>query len=467
MSLIFLFLCNTLLFLLDNSISLNINFCNSFNINCGLEILFLDWIGLFMLCVCYFIVLFYSKHYFGGEIDNLNKLILLFVTIMVGLIISNNVLVSLVWWEFLGVSSFFLILWYSNFDTSHAGVVTLVSSRFGDVALFFLVGSFFGGGLNIFLPLLALLVIGSKSASFPLSSWLIEAMRAPTPVSSLVHSSTLVAAGVWFLNNYFSLLNSLSLNVVLLFSLITITISIINLNFYIDLKKLIALSTCNNINWCIVFSILGFSDLAMIQLLVHGISKCLLFCSVGNQLNANLGNQASYNSTLLFSQSSNNIFTINILILIVSGIFFNGIYFSKHILLCILNGNNNFFICVLLYFLVLGSYIYSFRLFFLFFNNSNFGLVSGLNSNFYFCNVLILLGGFSCYYLSSSLNELTVINYNCCLLYILMPFLGGFLGYYSSLINSNIAWNSVLFSGLDLLVTMSYSLINSISNTIY
>ena len=88
-------------------------------------------------------------------------------------------------------------------------MVTLVSSRFGDVGLFIILGYSIsmGGGLSfVTLTLMIWLIVITKSASFPFISWLLEAMRAPTPVRSLVHSSTLVAAGVWFYLKYYEVI---------------------------------------------------------------------------------------------------------------------------------------------------------------------------------------------------------------------------------------------------------------------
>lgn len=152
-----------------------------------------------MLSVCFGYAYFYTGHYFSGDIAGLElkKIICLFVAVMASLVLTGDFLTTLIFWEYLGVVRFFLILFYMNYLRLRASVVTLVSSRFGDVCLFLLIAlsvyrSYFlvAGGLIFFF------IIFSKSAGFPFIRWLLEAMRAPTPVSSLVHSSTLVAAGV-------------------------------------------------------------------------------------------------------------------------------------------------------------------------------------------------------------------------------------------------------------------------------
>lgn len=152
-----------------------------------------------MLVICFSYVYFYTHHYFMGDLAGfeLNKIIILFVVVMGILVSTGDFLTTLVFWEYLGVVRFFLILFYDKFLRLRSSVVTLVSSRFGDVCLFLLIGlSCFINSKYVFCMIIFFLIIFTKSARFPFISWLLEAMRAPTPVSSLVHSSTLVAAGI-------------------------------------------------------------------------------------------------------------------------------------------------------------------------------------------------------------------------------------------------------------------------------
>ncbi|KAF4530815.1 hypothetical protein B566_EDAN018844, partial [Ephemera danica] len=101
-------------------------------------------------------------------------------------------------------------------------------------------------------------------------------MRAPTPVRSLVHSSTLVAAGVWFLLRYDKLFSISSCGLLLGFSLLTILVTGVCACFFVDLKKIVALST-----------------LCLLQLLTHGVCKCYLFMSVGDLMSSSSGRQSS------------------------------------------------------------------------------------------------------------------------------------------------------------------------------
>lgn len=154
----------------------------------------------FMLFVCGRVALVYSWHYFGGDVGfiSLNRLILVFLIVMFLLVLTDGFILTLIMWEYLGFVRFLLILFYANSYRLRAALITVFASRFGDVALFCLVGGFLCGLLVPVAVLLLLfsLIVFTKRATYPFMSWLLEAMRAPTPVSSLVHSSTLVAAGV-------------------------------------------------------------------------------------------------------------------------------------------------------------------------------------------------------------------------------------------------------------------------------
>jgi len=160
----------------------------------------------FMLLCCGSVALVYCFHYFGGESVAvlLFPLMVWFLGVMGILVFSSSLLFSLIFWEYLGLVRFFLILFYSKMSSLRASLVTLFASRFGDVSVFGMLMwvSWWEDFSRLVFVLFYLLVVMTKSACFPFISWLLEAMRAPTPVRSLVHSSTLVAAGVWFFLRY-------------------------------------------------------------------------------------------------------------------------------------------------------------------------------------------------------------------------------------------------------------------------
>lgn len=326
---------------------------------------YISIITILMLLICFLYVLSYSKHYFDGDVIyiELKKIICVFVAVMTSLILTGDFLSTLIFWEYLGVVSFFLILFYRRYLSLRSSIVTLVSSRFGDVRLFMLI--MVGGGflINIYVPLIIifLLIILTKSASFPFIRWLLEAMRAPTPIRSLVHSSTLVAAGVWFSMRYDFLLyfnNIFYFSILLLLTIFTTGLCCF---FFVDLKKIVALSTCNKIAWCILYLIFGEVVLSLFQLVRHGVSKCMLFMLVGDVMSGSRGSQASKCVYKSYLYGKWGIFSLFSIILGLSGAPFIGVFFTKHLLLSKFMNINKVGLSIIVLGCVFLSYFYSFR----------------------------------------------------------------------------------------------------------
>nr|YP_009185873.1 NADH dehydrogenase subunit 5 [Margarinotus merdarius]ALO70679.1 NADH deshydrogenase subunit 5 [Margarinotus merdarius] len=259
----------------------------------------LDWMSLvFMSFVLYIssMVIYYSEEYMHGDL-NLNRfimLICLFVASMMFLIISPNLISILIGWDGLGLVSYCLVIYYQNVKSFNAGMITALSNRIGDVALLMSIAWMLNyGSWNYLFYLdssenslkiisaLVILAAMTKSAQIPFSSWLPAAMAAPTPVSSLVHSSTLVTAGVYLLIR-FSPSFTPSMSFFLLFiSSLTMLMSGIAANFEFDLKKIIALSTLSQLGLMMGILSVGLSDLAFFHLLTHALFKALLFMCAG------------------------------------------------------------------------------------------------------------------------------------------------------------------------------------------
>nr|YP_009538020.1 NADH dehydrogenase subunit 5 [Athyma disjuncta]AYN60763.1 NADH dehydrogenase subunit 5 [Athyma disjuncta] len=274
----------------------------SFNsVNIVISIL-LDWMSLLFMMFVSLIsssVIFYSKSYMKSEL-NLNRfiiLVLLFVFSMILLIISPNMISIFLGWDGLGLVSYCLVIYYQNIKSYNAGMLTALSNRVGDVMILMLVSWMLNYGswnyifyLNFMendfsMKIISLLVIVAamtKSAQIPFSSWLPAAMAAPTPVSALVHSSTLVTAGVYLLIRFNNLLVEMYfLNFLLLFSGLTMMMAGICANYEFDLKKIIALSTLSQLGLMMSILSMGFYDLAFFHLLTHAMFKALLFMCAG------------------------------------------------------------------------------------------------------------------------------------------------------------------------------------------
>uniref|UniRef100_A0AAU7N3N9 NADH:ubiquinone reductase (H(+)-translocating) n=1 Tax=Dollfustrema vaneyi TaxID=438518 RepID=A0AAU7N3N9_9TREM len=429
-----------------------------------------DWVSCVFLCMllfCGFLSLSFCNHYLGGWSLGyvLYWSMVSFLFVMGCLSCTYSYIMSLVMWEYLGVVSFFLILYYSNYTSLRATLITLFASRFGDVAFFVILlfnsSWFLDLSLFIVCPFLCLIVL-SKSACFPFISWLLEAMRAPTPVSSLVHSSTLVAAGAWFLFRYGSFLGDswYFYEAVLVLCLSSIIVSALCSLVFLDLKKIVALSTCNNISWCLLFFLLGDVFLGLVQLLSHGVCKCFLFISLGDLMSGSGGGQDSRG---MFSSRYTGFSWVcvqGLLVLSLCGLPFLGVFFSKHQLLGgILFGSSPLllFFVFLCFFL---SYAYSFRLLLLLWGVSGFS-VYGVVSSFLLVFLCSVFGSVCNYVVCFNIYEFCVPALGLSYFFLFLQVLGSLFGVFLYLSHSShfgfSFWGFVLW-GCEWLVSSFYFL---------
>lgn len=262
--------------------------------------LVLDWIRLLFLGFVLLIsrrVLYYRGRYIIGDkrFNRFIYLVLGFVASIGFIVISPNLISILLGWDGLGLVSYALVIYYQNEKSANAGILTVLSNRVGDVAIlisiglirrlggwnFFIYGEYLGGEWTILKCFLVLAAI-TKRAQIPFSAWLPAAMAAPTPVSALVHSSTLVTAGVYLIIRFRSALEGSRVQRgLLIISCLTIFIAGLGANFEYDLKKIIALSTLSQLGVILSILALGFPKLAFFHLLSHALFKALLFICAG------------------------------------------------------------------------------------------------------------------------------------------------------------------------------------------
>nr|AFQ62203.1 NADH dehydrogenase subunit 5 [Xyletinus sp. XYL01] len=274
---------------------------NSSNIS---GIILLDWMSLLFMSFVLIIsslVIFYSEDYMMGDY-NINRFIILvvmFVLSMMMLILSPNMISILIGWDGLGLVSYCLVIYYQNVKSYNAGMITALSNRIGDVAILLSIAWMMNFGSWNFLYYLdfmnndyemkwvmwlVVLAAFTKSAQMPFSSWLPAAMAAPTPVSSLVHSSTLVTAGVYLLIRFSPVFSSYLMFSMLFISSMTMFMAGLGANFEFDLKKIIALSTLSQLGLMMSILFLGDQKLAFYHLLTHALFKALLFMCAGNMI---------------------------------------------------------------------------------------------------------------------------------------------------------------------------------------
>ena len=216
--------------------------------------------------------------------------VLLAFVISINLLVYSRRLLGLfLGWDGLGLTSFVLVMYYQNAYAAGARLVTLLTNRVGDVALLIVVvlrgvGHWQIRRLELRGVVAVLLVFGAitKRAQFPFSGWLPQAIAAPTPVSALVHSSTLVTAGVYLLIRFFPLLEGRMVSYRCLFlGSVTMLLAGVSACVEYDLKKVVAYSTLRQLG--VMFVALGLNRpiLAFFHLLTHAIFKALLFLCVG------------------------------------------------------------------------------------------------------------------------------------------------------------------------------------------
>ncbi len=189
---------------------------------------FIDPLSIIFACLVGFfglIISLYSQGYMKGE-DGLTRyyfFLLLFIGSMIGLVISDNFLQMFIFWEMVGLCSYSLIsFWYHRPESIKAATKVFLMTRVGDILLLAAIGLLFaslgtfsfretmtliaGGALPIStLTVVAFLILGgaiSKSAQLPLQTWLFSAMEAPTSISALLHSATMVKAGIFLVARF-------------------------------------------------------------------------------------------------------------------------------------------------------------------------------------------------------------------------------------------------------------------------
>jgi len=247
-------------------------------------------------------------------------LLLCFYLTMYMFIVSFNILTLFICWEYLGLVSYLLInYWLTRIN---CGIKTLLYNRIGDCCFLLVISLFyayyytfslitfnlyiviFSYIFMLFVLFMFIVIFFTKSAILPFSSWLISAMAAPTPVSSLLHSSTMVIAGIIFgylsfssiivyilFNYYYSYI---LYNLFLFLILLTLLYSCFYLLYVSDIKSLIAYSTINQLTY-IFFGLFSFNSVFSIyHIITHAAFKSLLFLLAGSLIHISLNYQSFY-----------------------------------------------------------------------------------------------------------------------------------------------------------------------------
>jgi len=256
----------------------------------------------------------YSIDYMSADPHNQRffSYLSLFTFFMVVLVSGDNYFVLFVGWEFIAVCSYLLInFWFTIIEANKSAMQSFIVNRVGDMslsisflAIVFLFGNVDFSTVFSLAPLMnesALTIIGllllfgsmGKSAQIGLNTWLPTAMAGPTPVSSLIHSATLVSAGVYVLLRSSPLLeySSTALIAITWIGSITAFFAASTGLFQNDLKRVIAFSTCSQMGYLFLACGLSQYNTALFHLVNHAFFKALLFLSAGAVLHATFDQQ--------------------------------------------------------------------------------------------------------------------------------------------------------------------------------
>ncbi|MCW5197658.1 NADH-quinone oxidoreductase subunit L [Buchnera aphidicola] len=287
----------------------NIFSIHNFYINFGL---YLDNLSLTMLQVITgvgFLIQLFSIWYMSNksDISRFFAYLNLFISSMNLLVLSNNLLLTYIAWEIVGFCSYVLIgFYYVKKKNIKSSMKAFIITRIGDLFILFAIflilfkcHTLDFSKLNIIflqyhdLPFNNVLILSAlfiflgtitKSAQFPFQVWLTKAMVGPTPVSALIHSATMITAGVYLIirmHNLFEL-SSLLLTLISIVGSITIILSSISAIFENNIKKILAYSTMSQIGYMFLGLGMKLWDLVVAHLVVHSFFKALLFLSSGS-----------------------------------------------------------------------------------------------------------------------------------------------------------------------------------------
>lgn len=288
------------------------------------------------------VVIVYSEIYI--EHYNNKKFIILLISFFSSIVILASrirILNIIVGWEILGLSSLLLIIFYPTNVSKFNSILTMTFNRIGDVLLIYILGIMltrcvtevslikFDKETSLVIILCAL----TKRAQFPMSAWLPAAIRAPTPISAIVHSSTLVTAGIFLILKLKSNIEVQSiLQIITYLRLCRFIVGGLMANVEIDFKKIIAFSTMSQIRIIIKISTGIIIIIALTHIFYHAIFKTLLFCIAGLIFINLWGAQARKN---IRNDEDNKVLKTIIIFRIFSmrGIVFSASFFSKDLYL--------------------------------------------------------------------------------------------------------------------------------------
>ena len=234
----------------------------------------------------------------------------IFAFSMLGIVVTNNLLMMYAAWELVGLSSYLLIgFWYEKPMPGYAGTKAFLVNRIGDIGMWTGILILFSSyGTFRFDEIFAYIAVGElpfgseawltaagilifmgaigKSAQFPLHTWLPDAMEGPTPVSALIHAATMVAAGVYLVARTFPMMSGGALIVIASIGTITAFVAATIALVQNDIKKVLAYSTVSQLGYMVLALGVGAYTAAFFHLVTHAMFKACLFLGSGSVIHA-------------------------------------------------------------------------------------------------------------------------------------------------------------------------------------
>jgi len=361
------------------------------NVDFGLKLDALSMMMLFVVTGVGGLIHIYSYSYMDEDAGKARffAFLSLFTFSMLGIVLANNFLMTFIFWELVGVSSYLLIgFWFEKPSAGDAAKKAFIVNRLGDfgflagiLMVWGLLGSLnfstlqnsmvanpaaLGAGATI-AGLLIFCGAAGKSAQFPLHVWLPDAMEGPTPVSALIHAATMVAAGVYMLCRTLFLYNGDALHVIAYIGGFTALLAALMAVQQNDIKRIIAYSTLSQLGYMVMAVGLSGPTPAMFHLTTHAFFKALLFLSAGSVIIGMHHEQDIWHMGGLKKKMPVTFWTFFIGALALSGIPpFAGFYSKDSILAQCLEQKNYLLFAVAVFVAVLTAF-YTFRLFFVVF----------------------------------------------------------------------------------------------------